>query len=93
MLLYFFQSFLYVVLQFLTILIIWKSIYTFRTLTTKSKSKKFPEPPNNEDEDEDVRAERVKVKELLSCQRHEEVTQSLLLSRVRWAVSSPSAQG
>ncbi|XP_033703107.1 cholesterol transporter ABCA5 isoform X4 [Tursiops truncatus] len=44
----------------------------FRTLTTKSKSKKFPEPPNNEDEDEDVRAERVKVKELLSCQRHEE---------------------
>ncbi|XP_068386834.1 cholesterol transporter ABCA5 isoform X3 [Eschrichtius robustus] len=45
----------------------------FRTLTTKSKSRKFPEPPNNEDEDEDVRAERVKVKELLSCQRHEEV--------------------
>ncbi|XP_057392440.1 cholesterol transporter ABCA5 isoform X3 [Balaenoptera acutorostrata] len=44
----------------------------FRTLTTKSKSRKFPEPPNNEDEDEDVRAERVKVKELLSCQRHEE---------------------
>ncbi|XP_032472854.1 ATP-binding cassette sub-family A member 5 isoform X3 [Phocoena sinus] len=44
----------------------------FRTLTTKSKSRKSPEPPNNEDEDEDVRAERVKVKELLSCQRHEE---------------------
>ncbi|TKC49185.1 hypothetical protein EI555_000338 [Monodon monoceros] len=44
----------------------------FRTLKTKSKSRKFPEPPNNEDEDEDVRAERVKVKELLSCQRHEE---------------------
>ncbi|KAB0403976.1 hypothetical protein E2I00_018521 [Balaenoptera physalus] len=44
----------------------------FRTLTTKSKSRKFPEPPNSEDEDEDVRAERVKVKELLSCQHHEE---------------------
>ncbi|XP_058904342.1 cholesterol transporter ABCA5 isoform X1 [Kogia breviceps] len=44
----------------------------FRTLTTKSKSRKCPEPPINEDEDEDVRAERVKVKELLSCQHHEE---------------------
>uniref|UniRef100_A0A8C4MSS9 Cholesterol transporter ABCA5 n=1 Tax=Equus asinus TaxID=9793 RepID=A0A8C4MSS9_EQUAS len=44
----------------------------FRTLSTKSKSRKFPEPPNNEDEDEDVKAERLKVKELMSCQCCEE---------------------
>ncbi|XP_013358686.1 PREDICTED: ATP-binding cassette sub-family A member 5 [Chinchilla lanigera] len=44
----------------------------FRTLSRKSKNKKFPEPPNNEDEDEDVRAERLKVKELMSCQCCEE---------------------
>uniref|UniRef100_A0A5F9DDS2 ATP binding cassette subfamily A member 5 n=1 Tax=Oryctolagus cuniculus TaxID=9986 RepID=A0A5F9DDS2_RABIT len=44
----------------------------FRNLSTKSKTKKFPEPPNNEDEDEDVKAERLKVKELMSCQCCEE---------------------
>ncbi|KAK2111962.1 ATP-binding cassette sub- A member 5 [Saguinus oedipus] len=38
----------------------------------KSKNRKFPEPPNNEDEDEDVKAERLKVKELMSCQCCEE---------------------
>ncbi|KAF4012943.1 hypothetical protein G4228_003028 [Cervus hanglu yarkandensis] len=45
----------------------------FRTLSTKSKHRKFSEPPNNEDEDEDVKAERLKVKELMSCQCCEEV--------------------
>ncbi|KAF3817316.1 hypothetical protein GH733_011716, partial [Mirounga leonina] len=45
----------------------------FRTLPTKSKNRKYPEPPNNEDEDEDVKAERLKVKELMSCQCCEEV--------------------
>ncbi|XP_008584839.1 PREDICTED: ATP-binding cassette sub-family A member 5 [Galeopterus variegatus] len=44
----------------------------FRTLSTKSKIRKFPEPPNNENEDEDVKAERLKVKELISCQCCEE---------------------
>nr|XP_020039050.1 ATP-binding cassette sub-family A member 5 isoform X2 [Castor canadensis] len=44
----------------------------FRTLSRKSKNKKFPEPPNNENEDEDVKAERLKVKELMSCQCCEE---------------------
>ncbi|KFO26306.1 ATP-binding cassette sub-family A member 5 [Fukomys damarensis] len=44
----------------------------FRTLSIKSRHKKFPEPPNNEDEDEDVKAERIKVKELMSCQCCEE---------------------
>ncbi|XP_049715382.1 cholesterol transporter ABCA5 isoform X2 [Elephas maximus indicus] len=44
----------------------------FRTFSTKSKSRKFPEPPNNDDEDEDVKAERLKVKELMSCQCCEE---------------------
>lgn len=44
----------------------------FRTLSTKSKHRKFSEPPNNEDEDEDVKAERLKVKELMSCQCCEE---------------------
>ncbi|XP_008584840.1 PREDICTED: ATP-binding cassette sub-family A member 5-like [Galeopterus variegatus] len=43
-----------------------------RTLSTKSKIRKFPEPPNNENEDEDVKAERLKVKELISCQCCEE---------------------
>ncbi|XP_007957883.1 cholesterol transporter ABCA5 [Orycteropus afer afer] len=44
----------------------------FRNLSTKSKTKKFPEPPNNEDEDEDVKAERLKVRELMNCQCCEE---------------------
>ncbi|XP_053425642.1 cholesterol transporter ABCA5 isoform X1 [Nycticebus coucang] len=44
----------------------------FRKLSTKPLKRKFPEPPNNEDEDEDVRAERLKVKELMSCQCCEE---------------------
>ncbi|XP_012517680.1 PREDICTED: ATP-binding cassette sub-family A member 5 [Propithecus coquereli] len=41
-------------------------------LSTKSRKRKFLEPPNNEDEDEDVKAERLKVKELISCQCCEE---------------------
>lgn len=44
----------------------------FRNLSTKPKNRKFPEPPNNEDEDEDVKAERLKVRELMSCQCCEE---------------------
>ncbi|XP_045155423.1 cholesterol transporter ABCA5 [Echinops telfairi] len=44
----------------------------FRTLSKKPKSKKFPEPPTNDDEDEDVKAERLKVRELMSCQCCEE---------------------
>ncbi|XP_006886314.1 PREDICTED: ATP-binding cassette sub-family A member 5 isoform X1 [Elephantulus edwardii] len=44
----------------------------FRTFSTKSKSKKFSEPPSNEEEDEDVKAERLKVKELMNCQCCEE---------------------
>ncbi|KAI2584770.1 ATP binding cassette subfamily A member 5, partial [Homo sapiens] len=44
----------------------------FRNLSTKSKNRKLPEPPDNEDEDEDVKAERLKVKELMGCQCCEE---------------------
>ncbi|XP_023614816.1 ATP-binding cassette sub-family A member 5 isoform X7 [Myotis lucifugus] len=44
----------------------------FRNLSTKPKNRKFPEPPNNEGEDEDVKAERLKVRELMSCQCCEE---------------------
>ncbi|KAG8505138.1 ATP-binding cassette sub-family A member 5, partial [Galemys pyrenaicus] len=44
----------------------------FRIFPTKPKTRKFPEPPINEDEDEDVKAERLKVKELMSCQYCEE---------------------
>ncbi|XP_055982942.1 cholesterol transporter ABCA5 [Sorex fumeus] len=44
----------------------------FRALSTKPKTRKFPDPPINEDEDEDVKAERLKVKELMSCQCCEE---------------------
>ncbi|XP_050618332.1 LOW QUALITY PROTEIN: cholesterol transporter ABCA5 [Macaca thibetana thibetana] len=47
-------------------------LYICRNLSTKSKNRKLPEPPNNEDEDEDVKAERLKVKELMSCQCCEE---------------------
>ncbi|KAM7334522.1 hypothetical protein ACRRTK_007842 [Alexandromys fortis] len=47
-------------------------MYVSRTLSQKSKNKKFPEPPINADEDEDVKAERLKVKELMSCQCCEE---------------------
>ncbi|ELW67446.1 ATP-binding cassette sub-family A member 5 [Tupaia chinensis] len=50
----------------------------FRTFSTKSKNRKFPEPPNKEDEDDDVRAERLKVKELMSCQCCEEEILGLL---------------
>ncbi|XP_006872355.1 PREDICTED: ATP-binding cassette sub-family A member 5 [Chrysochloris asiatica] len=39
----------------------------FRTFSTKPKNRKSPEPPNNEDEDEDVKAERLKVRELMTC--------------------------
>ena len=69
---FFSWSFLCLVLEFLSIT--WKSVYTSRTLSTKSKHRKFSEPPNNEDEDEDVKAERLKVKELMSCQCCEEVS-------------------
>lgn len=53
-----------------------------RALSQKAKNKKFPEPPINEDEDEDVKAERLKVKELMGCQCCEEVTCSFLLSHI-----------
>lgn len=58
-------------------------MYVSRTLSHKSKNKKFPEPPVNADEDEDVKAERLKVKELMSCQCCEEVTCLLLLSHIK----------
>ncbi|XP_028935962.1 ATP-binding cassette sub-family A member 5 isoform X1 [Ornithorhynchus anatinus] len=44
----------------------------FRTFSTKIRNRKLPEVPNNEDEDDDVRAERLKVKELMTCQSCEE---------------------
>lgn len=53
--------------------------YLFRALSKKSKTRKFPDPPINEDEDEDVKAERLKVKELMSCQCCEEVIQNFII--------------
>lgn len=59
-------------------------LYICRNLSTKSKNRKLPEPPNNEDEDEDVKAERLKVKELMGCQCCEEVIYSLWLSHSKY---------
>ncbi|XP_044528119.1 cholesterol transporter ABCA5 [Gracilinanus agilis] len=44
----------------------------FRTFSTKVKNKKFLEVPSSEDEDDDVKAERLKVKEMMTCQSCEE---------------------
>lgn len=68
-------------------------LYVFRALSTKSKNRKSPEPPNNEDEDEDVKAERLKVKELMSCQCCEEVIQSVSPRLTKCVVISFSCVG
>lgn len=49
----------------------------FRT-RIKLKPWKFPDVPENEDEDEEVKAERLRVKEVTTCQNSEEVTRVLL---------------
>ncbi|KAB1265912.1 ATP-binding cassette sub-family A member 5 [Camelus dromedarius] len=49
-----------------------KVVRNLMNLSKKSKSRKFPEPASNENEDEDVKAERLKVKELMSCHCCEE---------------------
>ncbi|NWS03750.1 ABCA5 protein, partial [Motacilla alba] len=45
----------------------------FRKCFTKAKPWKFPDVPHEENEDEDVKAERLRVKEILSSPRSEEV--------------------
>ncbi|XP_068769447.1 cholesterol transporter ABCA5 isoform X2 [Struthio camelus] len=45
----------------------------FRKYITKAKTWKFPDVPHDESEDEDVKAERLRVKELLSSQNSEEM--------------------
>ncbi|NXP86191.1 ABCA5 protein, partial [Passerina amoena] len=45
----------------------------FRKCSTKAKPWKFPDVPHEENEDEDVKAERLRVKEILSSPRSEEV--------------------
>lgn len=44
-----------------------------RKCFTKAKPWKFPDVPHEENEDEDVKAERLRVKEILSSPRSEEV--------------------
>uniref|UniRef100_A0A8C8RLJ2 Cholesterol transporter ABCA5 n=1 Tax=Pelusios castaneus TaxID=367368 RepID=A0A8C8RLJ2_9SAUR len=44
----------------------------FRTKSTKIKAWKFPDDPAHENEDEDVRAERLRVKEMTTCQSCDE---------------------
>ncbi|NXA35904.1 ABCA5 protein, partial [Eudromia elegans] len=45
----------------------------FRRCFTKARTWKCPEVPHDEDEDEDVKAERLRVKELLSSQNGKEI--------------------
>lgn len=47
--------------------------FPFRKCFTKAKTWKFPDVPHEENEDEDVKAERLRVKEILSSPRSEEV--------------------
>uniref|UniRef100_A0A8C0ZGY7 Cholesterol transporter ABCA5 n=1 Tax=Cyanistes caeruleus TaxID=156563 RepID=A0A8C0ZGY7_CYACU len=52
----------------------------FRKCFSKAKPWKFPDVPHEENEDEDVKAERLRVKEILSSPRSEEVKPSILVS-------------
>ncbi|NWI46541.1 ABCA5 protein, partial [Picathartes gymnocephalus] len=52
----------------------------FRKCFTKAKSWKFPDVPQEENEDEDVKAERLRVKEILSSPRSEEMPAILVSS-------------
>ncbi|XP_008629370.1 PREDICTED: ATP-binding cassette sub-family A member 5 [Corvus brachyrhynchos] len=52
----------------------------FRKCFTKAKSWKFPDVPHEENEDEDVKAERLRVKEILSSPRSEEMPAILVSS-------------
>ncbi|NXF79116.1 ABCA5 protein, partial [Sclerurus mexicanus] len=52
----------------------------FRKCITKPKTWKFPDVPHEENEDEDVRAERLRVKEILSSPRSEEMPAILVSS-------------
>ncbi|NWH39329.1 ABCA5 protein, partial [Chloropsis hardwickii] len=52
----------------------------FRRCFTKAKPWKFPDVPPEEGEDEDVRAERLRVKEILSSPRSEEMPAILVSS-------------
>lgn len=45
----------------------------FRNYFTEGKIWKVPEVPHDENEDEDVKAERLRVKEILTSQNCEEV--------------------
>ncbi|NXV64755.1 ABCA5 protein, partial [Molothrus ater] len=52
----------------------------FRKCLTKAKPWKFPDVPHEENEDEDVKAERLRVKEILSSPRSEEMPAILVSS-------------
>ncbi|NXP42679.1 ABCA5 protein, partial [Leiothrix lutea] len=52
----------------------------FRKCFTKAKPWKFPDVPHEENEDEDVKAERLRVKEILSSPRSEEMPAILVSS-------------
>ncbi|NWS30092.1 ABCA5 protein, partial [Polioptila caerulea] len=52
----------------------------FRKCFSKAKAWKFPDVPHEENEDEDVKAERLRVKEILSSPRSEEMPAILVSS-------------
>ncbi|NXM08997.1 ABCA5 protein, partial [Tyrannus savana] len=52
----------------------------FRKCFTKARTWKFPDVPHEENEDEDVRAERLRVKEILSSPKSEEMPAILVSS-------------
>uniref|UniRef100_A0A8B9FYT6 Cholesterol transporter ABCA5 n=1 Tax=Amazona collaria TaxID=241587 RepID=A0A8B9FYT6_9PSIT len=52
----------------------------FRKCFTKAKTWKFPDMPHDENEDEDVKAERLRVREVLSSPKSEEVPAILVSS-------------
>ncbi|KAM4673147.1 cholesterol transporter ABCA5 isoform 2-T4 [Amazona ochrocephala] len=52
----------------------------FRKCITKAKTWKFPDVPHDENEDEDVKAERLRVREVLSSPKSEEVPAILVSS-------------
>uniref|UniRef100_A0A8C3KJ69 Cholesterol transporter ABCA5 n=1 Tax=Calidris pygmaea TaxID=425635 RepID=A0A8C3KJ69_9CHAR len=64
---------------------VWRTVREdpfFRKCSTKPKSWKFADVPPDESEDEDVKAERLRVQEILSSPKSEEVTPSILVSRL-----------
>lgn len=83
------RSFLNLVLEFL---ILPENLFILSGVFRQSPNiGSFQNHPTMRDEDEDVKAERLKVKELMSCQCCEEVSWSLLLGRPQWSAMVSSS--